>query len=335
MGERARGSRKPGTAVVSAIAEALTRYRTFCVAGHVRPDGDCIGSQLAVALALRDLGKRVVCWNADALPRKLAFLDVAGLFRLPAAGQKFDCVVATDCASYERLGAAGAELRRRRLLINIDHHQSNTHYGDVNWVDPGVPSTGDLVFRLLKRAGWTVTPAIADCLFTAISTDTGSFQYASTLPETFRTAGELVEQGANVARISETVYQSHPLSRVLLLRHVYNRFRLAHQNRTAYVWLRRSDYARTGAGPDDSEGLIDHLRAIESVLVACVFEELEPDLIRISLRSKHAQVRVNEILQPFGGGGHLAAAGARIRGRAGDIQRRVLRAVAAVLDSLT
>jgi phosphoesterase RecJ-like protein len=332
MATRDRELKQQRSAVVPAIVDALSRHRTFCVVGHVRPDGDCIGSQLAVALALRDLGKRVVCWNADAVPRKLAFLDVAGLFRLPAAGVKFDCVVATDCASYERLGAAGRELNRRRLLINIDHHRDNTQFGDINWIEGGVPSTGELIFRLLRRAGWPVTPAIADCLFAAISTDTGSFQYASTLPETFTVAGQLVKRGANVARICEAVYQSYSISRVQLLRHVYNRFRLAHQNRTAYVWLRQSDYSRTGAGPEDSEGLIDHLRALEPVLVACVFEEIEPDLIRISLRSKHSRVRVNEILHPFGGGGHSAAAGARIRGRRGDIQRRVLRAVAAALE---
>jgi phosphoesterase RecJ-like protein len=317
--------------VPSAIVEALKRHRSFCVVGHVRPDGDCIGSQVALALALRDLGKRVVCWNEDAVPRKLAFLDVAGLFRLPEPGRRFDCVVATDCASYERLGTAGQALGRRQVLINIDHHQSNTQYGDVNWVDSGVPSTGELIFRLFKSAGWTITPAIADCLFTAISTDTGSFQYSSTLPETYSAAGELVRLGADVARICEIVYQSYPLSRVLLLRHVYNRFRLAHQNRTAYVWLRKADYARTGARPDDSEGLIDHLRAIEPVTVACVFEELEPELTRISLRSKDSRVRVNEILAPFGGGGHTAAAGARIRGRPVDVQRRVLRAVETAL----
>jgi bifunctional oligoribonuclease and PAP phosphatase NrnA len=196
-----------------------------------------------------------------------------------------------------------------------------------------VPSTGELIFRLLKFAGWPITPAIADCLYTAISTDTGSFQYPSTLPETYATAGQLVKLGANVARICQTVYQSVPLSRVLLLRHVYNTFRLAHGDRTAYVWLRKSDYARTGALPDDSEGLIDHIRAIEPVVVACLFEELEPDLIRISLRSKNGQVRVNEILAPFGGGGHHAAAGARLRGRPADIQRRVLRAVRVALDT--
>jgi bifunctional oligoribonuclease and PAP phosphatase NrnA len=319
--------------VLSGIVEALERYRSICVVGHMRPDGDCIGSQLGLALALRDRGKRVVCWNVDPVPQKLAFLDTAGLFELPAAGRRFDCVVATDCASFERLGSVGQAVGRRRILINIDHHPSNTQYGDLNWAEPGLPSTGELIYRLLKFARWPVTPAIADCLYTAISTDTGSFQYSSTLPETYAVAGQLVKLGANVARICEIVYQSYPLSRVRLLQHVYNKFRLVHDEQTAYVWLRQADYTRTGASPDDSEGLIDHIRAIEPVVVAGVFEEIEPDLTRISLRSKNGGVRVNEILAPLGGGGHYAAAGARIRGRPSNVQRLVLRAVEAALHS--
>jgi phosphoesterase RecJ-like protein len=250
------------------------------------------------------------------------------------SGRSFDCVVATDCASFDRLGGVGRAVSRRRCLINIDHHQSNTGYGDLNWVESRLPSTGELIFQLLKFARWPVTPAMADCLYTAISTDTGSFQYPSTLPETYAAAGELVRLGANVARICELVYQSFPLSRVRLLRYVYNRFRLVHGNRTAYVWLRKADYARAGAQPDDSEGLIDHLRAIEPVVVACVFEELGPELTRISLRSKNGAVRVNDILAPLGGGGHSAAAGARVRGRPAGVQRRVLRAVRTALDAI-
>lgn len=320
-------------AELSAMVEAMERYRSFCIVGHMRPDGDCIGSQLALAMALQDRGKRVVCWNEDPVPQKLAFLDTRGLFALPEADRRFDCVVATDCASYERLGRAGQAVARRRLLINIDHHQSNPGYGDLNWIDAGLPSTGELIFRLLQYAGWAVTPAIADCLYTAISTDTGSFQYSSTLPETYAAAGELVKLGADVARICEIVYQSHPLSRVKLVRHVYSTFRLAHDGRTAYVWLRRKDYERAGAVSDESEGLIDHIRAIESVVVACVFEEIEPDLTRISLRSKSGLVRVNQVLAPMGGGGHDAAAGARIRGRPAAVQRTVLQAVETALKA--
>jgi phosphoesterase RecJ-like protein len=220
------------------------------------------------------------------------------------------------------------------LLINIDHHASNTRYGDINWVSPREPSTGELIFRLLNYAGWPITQPIADCLFAAVSTDTGSFQYATTRPSTFAVAGELVKRGANLGRVCEEVYQSYPLARVRLVRHVYMTFRLTHSDRTAYFWLRPRDFVRTGSGREDTEGLIDHIRAIEPVLVACAFEEIEPELIRISLRSKNPAVNVNEIAAQFGGGGHAAAAGARIPGHPLAVQRRVLRAVKKALAKL-
>jgi phosphoesterase RecJ-like protein len=267
------------------------------------------------------------------MPRKLAFLDPDHLMQRPEPGRPFDCVITIDCASFERLGQVGECIRDRKLLVNIDHHQSNTRYGDINWIMPRQPSTGELLFRLLRAANWPITPPIADCLFTAISTDTGSFQYPSTRPNTLYVAGKLVERGADLAKVCHEVYQSFPLPRVRLLQRVYNHFRLTHNDQIAYFWLRQEDYERTGAQPDDSEGLIDHIRAIEPVVVACVFEELKPGLTRISLRSKSEKVNVNEIAQRFGGGGHPAAAGARIAGRPLSIQRQVINALKKALNS--
>ena len=318
---------------IERILEGIRQHRTFCVVGHVRPDGDCIGSQLGLALALQNAGKQVVCWNEDPVPAKLAFLDAKHLFEQPRPGRKFDCVIATDCASFERLGRVKDCIGARRLFINIDHHASNTRYADLNWVSSKEPSSGELIYRLLRAAKWPITRPIADCLFTAISTDTGSFQYASTTPATFHVASHLVESGADLARISQEVYESYPLARVQLLRHVYNKFRLTHDRRTAYFWLKKRDYTRTGAQPDDSEGLIDHVRAIQGVVVACLFEEIEPGLTRVSLRSKSDEVNVNDIARQFGGGGHSAAAGARIRAGAVAVQRRVLAAVRKALNS--
>jgi len=324
---------KPPPQIVTRILDEIRDLNNFCVVGHIRPDGDCIGSQLGLALALQNAGKNVRCWNEDAVPQKLRFLDTEKLFEKPHAGEKFDCVIATDCASFERLGKIGPFIARRKPLINIDHHESNTRYGDLNWVSPRDPSTGELIYRLLKIARWPVTPRIADCLFTAVSTDTGSFQYPSTRPGTFHVGGELVTHGANLAKICDEVYQSYPLSRARLLQHAYSRFRLTQNNRVAYLWLKKSDFARTGADSADSEGLIDHIRAIEPVIVACVFEEIEPELSRISLRSKSEKVNVNEIAAQFGGGGHPAAAGARIAGKPISVQRRVIGAIKKALNN--
>jgi phosphoesterase RecJ-like protein len=319
--------------VIDRILEVIREHETFCVVGHVRPDGDCIGSQLGLALALRNEGKKVTVWNQDAIPLKYKFLVGDGLIEKPKRGEKFDCVIATDCASFERLGKVGECIGDRKILINIDHHQSNPRYGDVNWVSPREPSTGELIYRLMKVARWPITRPIADLLFTAISTDTGSFQYATTRPGTFHAGAELVTRGANLAKICDEVYQSYPLSRAKLLKHVYSKFRLAADDQIAWFWLKKSDFTRTGAESDDTEGLIDHIRAIEPVVVACVFEELEPELTRISLRSKNANVNVNTIAAQFGGGGHMAAAGARIAGKPLSTQRKVIAAIKRALKA--
>ena len=324
---------KPYPQVVGRIIEQIRASKSFCIVGHVRPDGDCIGSQVALALALKNEGKTVSCWNEDSVPDKLAFLDPDHLLEKPKSGLKFDCVIAADCASFERLGKCGAAIKDRKLLINIDHHQSNTRYGDINWISAREASTGELIFKLLKAAGWPITPKIADCLFTAVSTDTGSFQYATTKPMTYNTAGELVKRGANLAKICDEVYQSHPMSRVRLLKHLYNKFRLTHGDQIAYLWLKKKDFARTGADTSESEGLIDHIRDMQPVEIACVFEELEPNVTRISLRSKTEKVNVNQIAALFGGGGHKAAAGARIPGSPLSVQRQVIGAIKKALDS--
>ena len=324
---------KPHPKIIDRIIESIRNSRTICIAGHIRPDGDCVGSQIGLALALQNEGKKVTCWNEDPIPEKYEFLDRDGIIQRPRRGLKFDCVIATDAASFERLGSVGRCVAHRKLLINIDHHESNTRYGDLNWVSAREPSTGELIFRLLKIAKWPITKRIADNLFTAVSTDTGSFQYATTRPGTYHVAGELVRRGANLAKICDEVYESYPLSRVRLLRHIYSHFRLTHQDQIAYVWLKKADFARAGADSSESEGLIDHIRAIAPVVIACVFEEIEPELTRISLRSKSDQVSVNDIAAQFGGGGHPAAAGARIPGRPLSVQRRVIAAVKKALNS--
>jgi phosphoesterase RecJ-like protein len=319
--------------IIERVLDAIRAAKTVCIVGHIRPDGDCIGSQLALLHALRAQGKQVVSWNEDNVPQKYRFLDPDRDFQKPKAGEDFDLVIATDCASYERLGKVTEFIGNRKQLINIDHHESNTRYGDLNWISPREPSTGELIHRLLKVARWPITPRIADLLFTAVSTDTGSFQYPNTRPGSFHVGADLVTRGANLSKICDEVYQSFPLSRARLLKHVYSKFKLTDNNRIAYLWLKQADFARTGAASDDSEGLIDHIRAIEPVVVACVFEELEPELTRISLRSKSKDVNVSEICGQFGGGGHPAAAGARIPGRPLSVQRRVIAAVKKAINA--
>ncbi|MFO1459932.1 MAG: bifunctional oligoribonuclease/PAP phosphatase NrnA [Verrucomicrobiota bacterium] len=318
---------KPAPKPVEQILEALAPAKKVCIVGHIRPDGDCIGSQMGLALALENAGKEVTVWNDDGCPDKLRILDPNRKVRRPQSGHEFDVVVATDCASFERLGRTGEHIGNRKVFLNIDHHRSNTKYADINWISPREPSTGELIYDLCGWAGWKITRPIADCLFAAVSTDTGSFQYSTTTPDTLRTAAELVEAGADLGHICEEVYQSYPLTRVKLLRHVYNKFRLTLNNQVGYFWLKQADYARAGADPEESEGLIDHIRAIEGVIVAVMMEEMGPNLTRLSLRSKSDRVDVSSIAALFGGGGHKAAAGARIQAPPLTVQRRLLTAI--------
>ena len=147
--------------IIDRILDAVRNSKTFCIAGHIRPDGDCVGSQLGLALALQNEGKKVACWNEDAVPQKYKFLNDDGLLQKPKRGLKFDCVIATDCASFERLGNVGPCISHRKLLINIDHHESNTRYGDINWVSAREPSCGELIYRLLEAGALAHHPA--DC----------------------------------------------------------------------------------------------------------------------------------------------------------------------------
>ncbi|MCX7872646.1 MAG: bifunctional oligoribonuclease/PAP phosphatase NrnA [Verrucomicrobiae bacterium] len=324
---------KPYPKVIGRIIEAIKAYDSFCVIGHIRPDGDCVGCQLALAYALKNNEKKVAVWNDDEIPYKYKFLDVEHLIKRPREGYEFDCVITVDSANLSRLGNGVNCIGRRKLFINIDHHESNDRYGDINYVNGKASSTAELVYRILKAARWQITKPIADALFTGISTDTGSFQYSTTKPLTYHIAGELVSKGADIARICDRVYQSFPLSRVKLLKHVYSSFKLTCDDKVAYFWLRKEDFEKAGANCSDTEGLIDHIRSIEPVVVACVFEEEEPGLIRISLRSKSSLVNVNQIAKLFGGGGHAAAAGAKVRGTHLSVQRRVLSAIKNALNS--
>lgn len=311
----------------------MRQHDTFCIVGHIRPDGDCVGSQIGLTHALRAEGKKVTCWNSDPLPQKYQFLDPTHIIAPPKPGKSFDCVIATDAATEGRLGGVVGHIQDRKVMINIDHHESNTRYGDINWVSARSPSTGELIYRLLRAGRYPITKPIADCLFTAVSTDTGSFQYATTRPSTYHVGGELVARGADLAKICDEVYQSYPLSRARLLKHVYSTFRLTDGNQIAYFWLRKADFTRTGANSADTEGLIDHIRDIQPVKVACVFEEVESELTRISLRSKCSKVNVSEIAKQFDGGGHCAAAGATIPGRQLTVQRRVVAAIRKALNA--
>jgi len=318
---------------VRQISAIIRREKSFLVLTHYRPDGDAVGSQLALVLWLKKLGKRVAAWNDDPVPAKFRFLPGAHLIRPPPAKpQRFDVVISIDSSTWQRVGTAAQKIAARKHLLNLDHHVSNERFGDLNWIVPAAPASGQIAYDLIRRAGGKLSRDMATCLFVAISTDTGSFSYANTTADCLRVAAELVETGLDVGAISHHVYESYPYARLHLLRLVLADLKLAHHNRIAYYWITREMFEESRAKREDTEGVIDYARSIDGVVVAVLFEELaEPGKVRISLRSKHRRVDANAIARVFDGGGHKEAAGARLTGRPADVERRVLRAVRAEL----
>ncbi len=315
------------------IGRALREHKRYAVLSHVRPDGDALGSQLALALALRQLGKEVRIWNEDGMLEKYSFLPRAELLsRPPSVPEDLDVAVALDTAIQNRLGTAGDAVRSAKVWINIDHHPSNPGYGDLVYIDPNAPATGQILFELIQSEGLPFDPEIAENLYVAISTDTGSFQYSNTNARTFEIAAELVRAGVQVGELSQKLYENYPRRRVELLRELLRTMRFGGDGRIASFSLSLETANRLGVLPEDNEGLIDHLRAIRGVVVAVFFEELADGKVRVSMRSKSPAADVCAICQQFGGGGHTLAAGARVRGTLGEVEERVLRAVTDALS---
>jgi phosphoesterase RecJ-like protein len=308
----------------AAIAEEIGKSHTIAVLTHVRPDGDAIGSQLALTLSLSKLGKTVSAWNEDGLPEAFNFLHRSELVVIPPTDARtFDLAIALDTATRDRIGTPLQAIQQANCWLNIDHHASNPGYGDLNYLDVTAPATGQIVFELIQNQGYPLTPEIAEALFVAISTDTGSFRYRNTSARTFEVAAELVRQGIDSARISQYLYESQPKRRALLLGELLQNAHFYANDRIGTMALTLEEKKRLGIQAADTDGLIDVVRGIETVVVAIFFEELENERVRVSMRSKNTDIDANKICGEFGGGGHQLAAGARIRGRLDEVERKV------------
>lgn len=310
------------------IGQALREGGRFAVLSHVRPDGDALGSQLALGLSLKRLGKDVRIWNEEGMLEKYSFLPSANLLTKPPADpEDVDVAIALDTAIQNRLGTALPAVRSAKIWINIDHHPSNPGYGDLVYINPKAPATGQILFELIRSEKLPIDAAIAENLYVAISTDTGSFQYPNTTARTFEIAAELVRAGVDVGRVSQLTYENYPRRRSELLRDLLGTMRFEANNRVASFSLSLATAKKLGVLPEDNEGLIDHLRAIHGVIVAVFFEELADGKVRVSMRSKSEKVNVCAICEKFGGGGHVRAAGARLRGTLAEVEKKILEEV--------
>jgi phosphoesterase RecJ-like protein len=308
------------------IGRVLREHQRFAVLSHVRPDGDALGSQLALGLSLLQLGKDVRIWNEEGVLEKYSFLPRSELLtKPPPAAEQVDVAIALDTAIQNRLGTTLAAIGSAKIWINIDHHLSNPGYGDLAIIDSSAPATGEIIFRLIKSQNLPFDRAVAQNLFAAISTDTGSFQYPKTSARTFEIAAELVRAGdVDVGKISQELYENYPRRRLELLRELLRTMRFSECGRVATFSLSLKTAAELAVIPEDNEGLIDHLRAVRGVIVAVFFEELSDGKVRVSMRSKDDRIDVCLICQKFGGGGHSLAAGARVRGTLAKVEQKVL-----------
>jgi phosphoesterase RecJ-like protein len=315
------------------IGRVLREHNKFAVLSH---DGDALGSTLALALSLKELGKDVRAWNEEGMLEKYSFLARnEALTKPPAAPEDFDVVVALDTAVQNRLGTTVNAVGKAKLWINIDHHPSNPRYGDIVFIDPTAPATGQILFELLTDQKFPITPEIAENLYAAISTDTGSFQYPNTTRRTFEIAGELVRRGVNVGRVSQLLYENFPRRRIELLRDLLGTMQFACDGKLAWFSLSQASATALGVIPEDNEGLIDHLRAVRGVVVAIFFEELTDGKVRVSMRSKNDAVDVCAICMEFGGGGHVLAAGARVRGTLPEVEKQIVEKACAAIERNT
>jgi phosphoesterase RecJ-like protein len=318
------------------IGRVMREHNKFAVLSHVRPDGDALGSTLALALSLKGLGKEVRAWNEEGMLEKYNFLAQAELLtQPPSEPEDFDVVVALDTAVQNRLGTTTSAVRHAKLWINIDHHPSNPRYGDLVYIDPTAPATGQILFEFLTNQNFPITPEIAENLYAAISTDTGSFQYPNTTVRTFEIAAELVRCGVEVGRISQLLYENFPRRRIELLRQLLGTMQFGCDGKLAWFSLSQAAGLALGVIPEDNEGLIDNLRAIRGVIVAIFFEELPDGKVRVSMRSKNEAVDVCAICTQFGGGGHVLAAGARVRGTLPEVEKKIVEQACAAIERNT
>ena len=301
------------------VLQEIQQRRRFLVTSHARPDGDAIGSTLALAQILRKMGKSAEIVLGDAVP--VIYHPLPGSETIIHSSQvngNYDAVIILECDSVQRTHLQGLE---NLFLINIDHHISSKAFAHVNWIDSSAVATAELIFRLAQAAQVKITPEIATCLYTAVLTDTGAFCYAPTNACTFELAKFLVEHGADPGKIAQSVYFSSPMSKMCLLGAALSR--LERDGAITWMSVTRHDMERFGALDEDCEGLVNYALSISGVEVAIFFREVAHERIRVSIRSKGA-VNVAEIAQKFGGGGHECAGGFSTEGPVEESAKRVL-----------
>lgn len=298
----------------SEIVEILKGAKRVLLATHIYPDGDALGSQLALGRVLESLGKKVLLYGEEPVGHLYDFMPDADrlVTNLPELSS-FDCAVSVDCADPHRLGRQRDQLLRVKPFIMIDHHAGHCPFGDLQWIDPGRSATGEMIYDLAVALDGEIGYEAAYCLYTALVSDTGSFKYSSTTARTLHVAGDLVERGVKPAEVSGRLFDNFTVSRLRLLQLVLESLEMFGDGRIAVILATREMFAKTGTIPADTENFINYPRSVSSVKVAVFIKESHDNVVSVSLRSKGREVDVAEVAGAFGGGGHRNAAGFKLR----------------------
>ena len=299
------------------VATEIRRRQRFVVASHARPDGDAIGSSLAMALALQRLGKQARVVSCDRVPPQMqVFPSVDSIEVTDHVDDPGDAVIVLECGDTQRTGIAGLD---GGYVINIDHHPGNTMFGAMNWLDLSAAACGEMVFELIGALGVSLTPEIATHVYIAILTDTGAFHYSNITPRTFDICRQCVEAGVNATAVARSIFDSNNLARLKLYGAVLHRMQLDPTGRIATVSVDQQLARECGGTYEDTEGLVNLPLTVKDIMAVAFFKENGPGDWRVSMRSKGA-INVNAIAREFGGGGHTNASGCSARGDFADLK---------------
>jgi len=320
---------------LAGIAGILATAPEVLLASHISPDGDSIGSTIALGQALTERGHKVLMVAEDPVPGLYCFLDWSDRFVSPEVIDHIPPVaVVLDCTDVERTGTRTAGLiRKAEVVINIDHHVSNNGFGQYQLVLPEAAAAGEVIYQLLGAMGQKISSSVATALYTALVMDTGCFQYSSTSAQTHRVAADLLELGADTSTAHLNLFQSKPLVGLQLLGRALDTMRLSEDGRVAWIALPHGTITGLGATEDHIEGLINHPRSLEGVEIAILFKETRHGEVKVSLRSK-TKADVNVLAGWFGGGGHVRAAGCTLKGDLSVVTRTVVAAASDYLKKL-
>lgn len=317
--------------MLSQVVELIENKNNFGITTHVRPDGDGVGSSLGLCWLLRSLGKSAEVIVRDDIPVSYKQLPGADEIRkVSAVDKEYDAVFVIECSDVSR---PGIEKLDSQFTVNIDHHATSEHFGSINWIDATASAVGEMIYNLCKAIGGRVTKEIAECVYMALVTDTGSFHYSNTSERTLKVASELVKAGARPAEISEMVYNGYPWSRIELMKRVLGTIRRDEAGKVA--WMRHSlEMANeTGSVDGDNSGFVNVPLMAKEVEAVVYMRETQPQTYRVSLRSK-GDLNVAKIAEKFGGGGHRNAAGCRVQGDWDEREKEIVAAVQRAIEKL-